>query len=226
MSAAITQYTNLITSEHISKPNFVAMVGQTCQAWADLTQLLNSIPSLYDKDLAVGAQLDVVGQWVGISRNLEEPLTGVYFSLDVAGLGLDQGVLHGPYDPSSGLVSLPDAQYLLLINAKILNNQWDGSTSGAYSLMNVLFNPVGYQIAIEDHANLTMGLALLTLTNELPDALVVAMLIAGLLDIKPVGVHITTYDYQSQLGPLFALDVENSLFAGLDVGAFGLSVFN
>jgi hypothetical protein len=226
MSADVTQYTDLITSEHISKPNFVAMVGQTCQAWADLTQLLNSIPGLYDLVNAVGAQLDVVGQWVGVTRKLEEPLTGVYFSLDVAGLGLDQGVLQGPYDPTSGLVSLPDAQYLLLISAKILNNQWDGSVPGAYTLLNTLFNPLGYQIAIEDHANLTMGLALLTLTSALPDVLVTAMFTNGLLDVKPVGVRITTYDYQTQLGPLFALDVENSLFAGLDVGAFGLSVLN
>jgi hypothetical protein len=57
-----------------------------------------------------------VGIWVGISRFLKTPLSGVYFSLDVFP-GLDQGTLQGPFDPTTGLTVLPDDSYRM---AKII----------------------------------------------------------------------------------------------------------
>jgi len=82
MSADITDYLALITSEHNQKPNFVAVVSAFVQGFADETATISSIIGLYDLDTAVGSQLDTIGLWVGQSRDLLEPISGVYFSFD------------------------------------------------------------------------------------------------------------------------------------------------
>ena len=68
----------------------MGVVATLCQPFVDEQSVLNSLPGKYDLDSAVGVQLDAVGEWVGISRELAVPLSNVYFSLDIAGLGLDQ----------------------------------------------------------------------------------------------------------------------------------------
>lgn len=218
MAGSTTKYTNLITSEHQSAPKFMDMVAQVCQAWADSVALSQLIPGLYDIDQAVGAQLDVIGRWVGISRQLSAPLVGIYFSFDTAGVGFDQGVWLGPYDPTTGLVSLPDDQYRLLLKAKILNNHWDCDTADAYALANVIFQPLGYQLFIQDHGDLTMDLGLIG--SGPPPPIVWSMLTTGSLNIKPLGVHINNYVAQSSAGPIFAFDINNTSFAGFDVGSW------
>ena len=76
--ASINDYINLITSEHADKSNFAATVALRCQPYVDLINFYQSVTSDYDLDTAIGTQLDVVGQWVGISRYLPVPLVGVY----------------------------------------------------------------------------------------------------------------------------------------------------
>ncbi len=222
MTVQTSQYTSLITSEHNQRPRFMAMVTLLAQWAADRQNMLASIPGLYDIDNAVGSQLDAVGQWVGITRKLAVPLTNVYFSLDVAGLGLDQGVIQGPFDPTTGLVSLPDAQYRILLYATIAANNWGGTVPGAYAAWNTVFQPLGYQILIQDYQNMTMGIALIGVT---PDPVTLALFKGGYLNLTPAGVGIAYYFEPSIVGaPLFGLDVENASIAGLDVGAMALIV--
>jgi len=211
-------YTNLITSEHSNKPNFTSMVSATCQPFADMIALYQVMNGLYDVDVAVGSQLDVVGQWVGVSRQLEEPITGVYFAFDTPGLGFDQGVWQGPTDPTSGLVNLPDDHYRLVVYAKILNNQWDGSLPQAYEIAEILFTPLGFTVFIQDPANLTMQMGLIGQTT--PDALMLALFTQGDLNLRPAGVLITDYFYQLVPGPLFAFDLNTPNFAGFDSGSW------
>ena len=200
----------------------MAMVSLLAQWAVDRQNMLASIPGLYDIDDAVGSQLDAVGLWVGASRNLSVPLTNVYFSLDIAGLGLDQGVIQGPFDPTTGLVSLPDAQYRILLYATIAANNWDGTIPGAYTAWNTIFEPLGYSILIQDYQNMTMGIALIGPT---PDAVTLALFKGGYLNLIPAGVGVAFYFQQSVPGvPVFGLDAENSSVAGLDVGALALIV--
>lgn len=217
-------FTDKITSEHADKPKFVATVSETTQHSLDIINLCNQFPAIYDVDTAVGTQLDVVGQWVNVSRQLTVPLTDVYFTLDTANLGLDAGILMGPFDPSTGLVSLPDTYYRLIIKAKILNNHWDGSKAQAYSLADIVFASYGYHIFIVDHSDLSMDLGLLGPTA--PPPIIQALFVSGKLNVKPAGIRINNYIFQAVPGPLFALDLNNSFFAGLDTGHFAVFVPN
>lgn len=80
--ADITDYTGLITSEHADKPKFAAMVAGALQPVVDLQNLMATFPAAYDVDDAIGAQLDVVGEWVGRTRDLTVPIDNPFFSLD------------------------------------------------------------------------------------------------------------------------------------------------
>lgn len=220
MSADISAYVGLITSEHSNKPKFVALVSEMVQPLADAAAVARDLETIFDLDTAVGQQLDYVGQWVGLTRNLKTPITGVFFSLDIPP-GLDQGIVWTKYTPTEGLEQLPDEQYRTVLRAKILNNQWDGSLSQAYAIYDALFSGSAFTPFIQDNGDRSIYIGL---TGAIPDALTMAMLTQGLLDVRPAGNRIAAYVTPSANAPIFALDVQNQYFAGLDVGA--LAVFN
>lgn len=224
MSAPVTKYTDLVTSQHADKLNFLAALTISCQPLADLSALLSNIPHLFDVDYAEGQQLDVVGQWVGVTRDLSVPISGVYFAFDTAGVGFDEGVWMGPYDPATGITQLSDYYYRILIKIRILNNHWDGSLSSAYDLVNQIFGALGYTFFIQDHCDLTIDFGIIGTTP--PDALIKALLISGKFNVKPAGVHINNYFYQSEPGPMFAFDLSTPLFAGFDTGAWAVAISN
>lgn len=249
MSADITPYTGLITSNHAVRPKFVATVAASVQPLADSGALLASIPAAFDLDNAVGAQLDVIGQWVGISRNLPTPLTGVYFSLDTTGLGLDQGIIFGPGDSLSGLTAVPDDHYRIMLAAKIASNYWDGTIPGAYAVLAVALASAAFRLMIQDNGDMTLTYMVMALSADdaaylvtldgaaftmdgagitvgapltsAIDPLTIQLITGGYLDLRPVGVQIYAYVYQTAPGPFFGLDCENSTISGLDVGALG-----
>lgn len=218
MSDTVQKYVTLITSEHADKPNFVTMVQDTCQPFADMYDVLASISGLYDLDAAVGSQLDTVGQWIGVTRYLQESITGVYFAFDTAGVGFDQGVWLGPFDPTTGLVALPDDYYRLLLQTKILNNSWPCNNPTAYMLLQDFFGPLGFTVFIIDPANLTMQIGIVGANP--PDPLLLALMTSGELSMRPAGVEMNGFWYQNQAGPLFAFDISNNNFAGFDQGAW------
>lgn len=141
--ADISDYTGLVTSEHAGRPKFIATLSALAQCFVDLQNLTLGIPDEFDLDSAIGVQLDAVGLWVGITRNVNAPLAGVYFSLDTVGLGFDQGVWKGPFDPDSGVVSLDDETFRLLIRAKIGANHWDGTLGTSAAILNSIFGSPG-----------------------------------------------------------------------------------
>lgn len=152
LMAELTEYTALITSEHRDKPRFMAVVGALVQPLVDQMNVLQSMPGKFDLDNAVGVQLDDVGLWVGVSRKIRTPLTGIYFSFDIDGLGFDQGTWKGPFDPDTGLTVLDDDTYRLVIRAKIGANRWDGTLESSAAILNSIFgNPSGDLVPV--HAN-------------------------------------------------------------------------
>lgn len=215
----VQPYVNLITSEHIDKPNFVAMVAALVQPLADLQVVMGGIPALYDLDAAVGVQEDTVGLWVGVSRNISIPLTGVFFSWDVAGLGWGEGSWTPSLDATS-LVVLSDAQYRVLLKARVAANQWDGTIPGAYAVWNQIFVGTGTGILIQDFDDMHMSLAL---TGPVPDAVTLALFEGGYLSLKPAGVHIDNYITPVVPDtPYFGWGVENSSISGWGVGYWGV----
>lgn len=218
MSATIIQYLNLVPSANRTKPNFIAVLSTFLQPFADITETINSIPFKYDVDVAVGDQLDKVGEWVGQSRNVTVPLTGVYFSFGIAGVGWNQGTWKRPTDPDTGLSSLPDGPYRLLLKAKIGANYWDGTIPDSNRIWNTLFGPQGITVLTFDNQDMTMTIGIVT--NNPLDAVTQALFKDGYLMLKPAGVRITGYVIPGGVGPFFGFNVNNAAIGGWNIGAW------
>jgi hypothetical protein len=182
------EYTGLVTSEHNQRPNFMAMIAVQVQAYVDNINLLRNFQALFDIDLAAGQQLDMIGVWVGASRNISIPLTGVYFSFNTVGLGFNQGTWLGIGDSTSGLTTLSDDQYRLLLKAKIASNHWDGTVPGAYAIWAIVFQFEPFTILIQDNQDMTMQF---TLVGTNIPAVTKALLTNGLIALIPAGVSAT-----------------------------------
>src|SRR5512138_532198 len=156
-------YTKLITSEHAGQPKFTAMVAAVSATFGGAFDVLEILPSKFDIDVALGAQLDAVGLWIGLSRHINTPLS-VYFSLDTAGLGFDQGSWLGPYDPTQGLTTLDDATFRTMLKAKIGANHWDGTLPYFVSIWQQVLAGTGATLFAVDNQDMTMDVYLVGIT--------------------------------------------------------------
>jgi Protein of unknown function (DUF2612) len=211
----MSKYTDLITSEHSQKPKFVATVDVSVSGGLRVEEVLDSFTGDFDLDTAIGAQLDVIGEWVGRSRLVSIPLTDVYFVLD-GYPGLDEGAWQGPYDPDSGLVALDDESYRFLIRAKIAANSWDGTIPSAYAVWQEAFND-GSIIIIQDNQDMSMVVGIAGMP---PNAVTTALISGGYIPLKPAGVRVNYWALAQEAGPIFALDVDGigPALAGFDLG--------
>jgi hypothetical protein len=214
---AVADYLALVTSEHATKPRFMATIGALVEPLAGEQIVAAGLPADFDLDAATGAQLDVVGQWVGIARRLPAPLQNVYFSFDDVWLGFDQGSWKGPFDPENGLITLDDGTYRILLRVKIAANNWDGTFGKIAGILAPLFSPM--LVIVEDNQDMSMIVALAG--GGLPAVLMILFL-SGQLGFKPAAVRVVRL-ITSELGsPLFGFDASSSSVAGFDVGAWGV----
>lgn len=217
MSNTVDTYLNLITSEHEGKPDFEATLTTVLSPLVRIQDMLTSMVPIFDLDLPpVGNQLDIIGQWVGVTRYVAIPITGVLFSWDdVDSVGWDYGVWQDPNIPATTVTALPDDAYLVLIRAKIAANSWDGTTEGAYAIYSFIFP--GVTVLIQDGQNMTFAIII---TGSIIDSLTQALLVGGYLPLKPEGVRITAYYLPFDTGPVFGWDLENTSFQGWETGSW------
>lgn len=216
----IDDYLSLVTSEHRLKQKFTDTISLSVALQSHLQGLAASLPEKFDVDHAVGVQLDAVGKWVGASRYVGIPLVGVYFSWDSTVVdGWDAGVWQGPFDPDSGLTTLPDDSYRILIKAKIAANHWDGSIPGAYKVWTTVF-PDSY-IIIQDNQDMSM---IVGIAGTQLDTVTQALLTGGYIPLKPEGVRVSYYAIATTDGPLFAWDSDSLALAGWDTGSWAVEL--
>lgn len=214
----LADYLGLVTTEHRDRPKFIASLTAALAPLLGAAELIKQIDEGFDIDTAVGVQLDALGEWIGRSRYIGVPLTGVYFSWNATdALGWNSAVWKGRFDPDSGLVSLPDDSYRVLLKAKIAANRWDGTIPGAYAVWAAAFGDAS-QIAIQDNQNMNMTVGL---SGPPPSAVTRALIAGGYIPLKPAGVRVN-YIISPDAGPLFAWNVPTSTAtAGWNTGRWG-----
>jgi hypothetical protein len=128
---------------------------------SDVFECLCQFNQAFDMDFAVGPQLDIIGQWIGIDREL-------------------------PFQPSGGVSPiLDDTTYRLLLRAKMAQNNWNGQIGSLYTIWHQLF-PTG-TIAFQDNQNMT---ATIFLTGSF-SSVIQDMIVNGLIVPRPETVQYT-----------------------------------
>lgn len=216
----LDDYLDLITSEHRSRRNFEGVVTTAIAPIAEVQDFIDSsmLPA-WDIDTAVGAQLDQIGEWIGVARDAEVPLTDVYFSWNrTKELGWEHGYWQGKYDPSTGIVSLADQTYRIVLYAKIASNVWDGSVGTMSSVWNGSVGAMS-KLIVMDHQDMSITLGLKGIA---PNAVMTYILISGRIALKPEGVRIRKYVIAKQ--QIFGFDVANDIIQGFDAGEWGTEI--
>lgn len=139
------------------------------------------------------------------------------FDLDFAvGVQLDAlGVIIGQsrtvgFQPSGGVSPvLTDTTYRTLLKARILQNQWSGTINSLYTSWQLLFP--GGRITIVDNHNMTATIIL----SGAFDSIMSDLIQQGYIVPRPETVQ---YDFAFATTPIFSVDFDNSLLAGVDMG--------
>lgn len=219
----LSDYLALITPYHSQRPKFVNMMAALLQPLVDAQAMLAQMTADFDLDTAVGVQLDILGLWIGRSRYLQEPITGVYFTLHAPGDpdmrdGFNQGIWLGPFDPTSGIVAMPDDTYRVVLQLQAIANEWDGTLGSIQQAFNAVFPGV----VIQDMGDTPDGL--MTMDVLIPGVEMNSLLL-GVLEqdfpIKPSGVHINIIETTVSTQPIFGFNVDNAIIGGFNHGAWG-----
>lgn len=183
--ADIQKYLSMVTSQHQDKPKFLAWLSAPLALVDDVAMLVDVFNSSFDIDLAIGTQLDVVGQILGVSRMVNFQPTG--------------GA--SPY--------LDDTLYRLVLRAKILQNQWDGTIAQLYSLWGTIFSDAIF--ILQDNQDMSLNVLVIGLSTQMEKDLTTN----GYIIPRPEGVSME-FSYSSN--PFFAYGVENTDFKGYGEG--------
>jgi hypothetical protein len=181
----LSDYLALVPAENSTQPDFIAMLT------AALTPLVEGQTNLwnflndFDLDQAIGVQLDQVGLWIGLSRNLVVSIPPYYFSFNISGLGFNQGYWYSPYDPTTEIVQMDDSTYRSALKAKARANVWDGTTAGLQAIVAFVNSEFGISLTLKDNLNMTMTLGY---TGTVPLPIIVALLEQSLLIPRPMGI--------------------------------------
>lgn len=178
------QYLNIITSQHRQQPKYIAMVSAFLRKINDAKVLLDAWDLHFGLNESFGAQLDVIGEIVGRKRKLD-------------------------FQPVGYSAVLDDENYRLVIKAKILQNQWDGTNQSIKTLFNSVFPDK--TLVIQDNQDMTMKATIIGLENELHKQL----LNHGYIIPKPSGVGLEVSIITNKI---FAFDRSDQSFGGWDEG--------
>ena len=123
LSDKMAYYADLLIAQYRTGAKARAQVAITGkQIVAD--DLSDSLQTAFDLDTAVGAQLDIIGKYVGVNRNIGVASAAAYFGFWTYNSALLQANYQGTWDPTTDSPALPSAVGIA--------GQWYAvSTSGA-----------------------------------------------------------------------------------------------
>lgn len=158
--AVVQEYIDLVTSEHYNKPNFIAYLTAFLEKLQSVTELYDSFDILFNLENAVGDQLDIIGNIVGISRNL-------------------------PVEEENIPDTLDDDLYRYVIKSRIYFNHWNGTREGLEATIEAVFPDLQYEIVDDQDMSYEV-----TIINPLATTQEIALLKAGYILPKPSGVRV------------------------------------
>ncbi len=217
----IEEYISLVPPLNRNKPDFDAVLRLVLQPFVDNQNFIASIPQAFDLDSAVGAQLDVDGEWLNRSRKVPIPLPDPWFSFDDPLRGVDFAPWLVPgVGAGTTYVSLDDDTYRRLLYATRAANLWDGTTPGAVAAFQQFFVDPATYIFVEDKCDMSMTIGV---AGKIPTIVDLQVLAQRLIRLKPQTVAQDVVVTSVSNTPIFGFDVVNSLVSGFDTGSIGVT---
>lgn len=179
-------YTEKIPSCYEKAENWTRSIAYVTSCLIAVESFLEDIQKGFDLPLAKGKQLDVIGRWVGVSREVYIKITGVYFNFRDKDVTWGKGVWKGKFDPDDAMTSLDDSRYRTLIQFTILKNKWDGTITGAYAIYDAVFQEIGIDVTIEDHQNMSITYIF---SGADADQVIKSLIEKDYFTLKPMGVQ-------------------------------------
>ncbi|HEY1847071.1 MAG TPA: DUF2612 domain-containing protein [Buttiauxella sp.] len=181
------QYSNLIPAWQREAPNYLKMLDALTEAFTRQQAVSRSLVGHFDLDKAIGAQLDIIGQWIGSTRRIFAPIEDYFFTLDSETLGFDYGYWKNRYDSEFGFVDLDDDNFRTVLRAKIGANNWNGTSQTLPDILQSIYPKKDILISFIDNQDMTMtvtvkGKSISTITKEI--------IRQGYLAIKPAGITV------------------------------------
>lgn len=193
-------YTTLITSEHNTQPIFVALVNLFANAMGNIAAVIDSIGPAFNLNTGLGgAQLDVVGEWIGQSRDISGILSVEYFGFSDDPAALQFGEVTNPSiggrfydlgDSTTSTAQLADPEYIVVLQAKIIANQYDGSLGQLESALVTLTGAADFTVV--DPGNYVVSIVFTSPINYIIEELLLNFDLAP----RPAG---TSYVFMFQL---------------------------
>jgi len=185
MTFVMQDYLDLIPPPNKIQPNLMGWLEANLTPDVDSGTLNEDMAAYFAIETAVGDQLDILGEILGLSRTVK-------------------------FQPSGGVSPvLSDENYRIVLKAKIIQNQWDGTKNQLYAFWDVYFP--GTPIIILDNQNMTMDVFVVGLASTLQQELVEN----GYYVPKPAGVRVA---YTFAVTPLFGWNLDNAYIKGWDEG--------
>ena len=197
IAAVVAEYQDLLLNQYINLTKARGTIGLlNTEAVCSLVQF--DVQNGFNIDTAVGVQLDVLGQYIGLSRNIPGIIDRYYFEMpsystpSVGESGFTNYLNIADNADSSfylytfantSFYSLSDPEYRPLLRMKIILNQLNNSLA---EIADLLFSLFVYQLICFDNRDMKISYAVAENTGNI--ALLAVQ--AGLLP-KPIGVKIT-----------------------------------
>ena len=201
--ALVNYYVARIISQYSQGPNAQRLIAlMSKQALGDdiLTQILYA----FNVDTAVGVQLDVIGQYVGVNRNINPNGNPPYWGFEnYSNSGNTIGLRNyaqnsnttGVWETyhSAGLPNsaLNDDQYRLVIQLQIILNSNNGTLASIQDLLNLLLPSF---VVLTDNQDMTLTYAV----SNLYTSLSIDLLKEFLPKPMGVGINVTILSYGSK----------------------------
>jgi hypothetical protein len=166
-SDLINYYAGLLIVQYASLPNALATVQAYISALIQ-NQIIQQVQDGFDVKTAIGAQLDILGTYRGITRNAYGLAPGSYWSLPSYSDTLPGGFFgwasyadaNPPLinwlqynDTNSVPYAMTDPQMSLLIQLKAKLDSWDGTLG---SLDSILYSFFTTYVTVIDQENMTI----------------------------------------------------------------------
>ena len=233
MMQNLDYYKRLVTSEYRHSPRFTAMVQKLLSYGLDIDNSINNMLLAFEVDNASTAQLDILGQIVGVGRQLKFEPSAAAIGEVICPLPAEMAsgevypIIYTPtpdkLESTPMLTGYPPAEmgegnllddevFRLMIKARIIQNTWKGTIGELYDLWDA-FMGANKKLSIEDLQDMSYNIVLQGDYTQLEEELIIHAYVIP----KPEGVRINVLTFVSTDGlPLFSYDYNTMRYSGYE----------